>query len=344
MRSCFAGRTAFQHTHNFHRRAVVQATLAELKPSTSTQCRRRTALTASSAAVSAPESVREETASSGASKEAAFAVLERAVSVSDAEQPSTASTASSSKRETLESPEQLASTPEHRTLVGSAILLLAAIGGQGVSGIHGPHQAAVAFAAVSAAYVLADFGTGVYHWSVDNYGSGATPIVGEQIAAFQGHHQRPWTITQRQFANNLHKVFKPSIPFSLAWLVASSALHFAPVANCFISVFVFLVCMSQQFHAWGHMKKSELPAAVVSLQNAGLLISRKAHGAHHKAPFEGNYCIVSGLWNEALDQSGSDQGFFRKLERFVAAKTGVEPRCWYEPKYELEQLPGSEET
>ncbi len=52
----------------------------------------------------------------------------------------------------------------------------------------------------------ADFGTGVYHWSVDNYGSGATPIVGDQIAAFQGHHQRPWTITQRQFANNLHKV------------------------------------------------------------------------------------------------------------------------------------------
>ena len=82
----------------------------------------------------------------------------------------------------------------------------------------------------------------------------------------------------------------------------------------------------------------------VYAQNAGLLISRKAHGAHHKAPFEGNYCIVSGLWNEALDQSGSDQGFFRKLERFVAAQTGVEPRCWYEPKYELEQLPGSEET
>ena len=54
--------------------------------------------------------------------------------------------------------------------------------------------------------VSADFGTGVYHWSVDNYGSGATPIVGDQIAAFQGHHQRPWTITQRQFANNLHKV------------------------------------------------------------------------------------------------------------------------------------------
>jgi len=41
---------------------------------------------------------------------------------------------------------------------------------------------------------------------VDNYGDGSTPIVGAQIAAFQGHHQRPWTITEREFCNNLYKV------------------------------------------------------------------------------------------------------------------------------------------
>ena len=60
----------------------------------------------------------------------------------------------------------------------------------------------------------ADFLTGVYHWSVDNYGSGETPIVGSQIAAFQGHHQKPWTITEREFCNNVHKVgpAPPSLP------------------------------------------------------------------------------------------------------------------------------------
>ena len=31
--------------------------------------------------------------------------------------------------------------------------------------------------------------------------------------------------------------------------------------------------MSQQFHAWGHMKKSELPKAVISLQ-VGILLDR----------------------------------------------------------------------
>lgn len=37
-------------------------------------------------------------------------------------------------------------------------------------------------------------------------GDGNTPVLGKQIAAFQGHHQRPWTITQREFANNVHQV------------------------------------------------------------------------------------------------------------------------------------------
>lgn len=37
-------------------------------------------------------------------------------------------------------------------------------------------------------------------------GDANTPVLGKQIAAFQGHHQRPWTITQREFANNVHQV------------------------------------------------------------------------------------------------------------------------------------------
>lgn len=182
-----------------------------------------------------------------------------------------------------------------------------------------------------AAYVLSDLGTGIYHWSVDNYGDGTTPLVGKQIAAFQGHHQRPWTITQREFCNNVHMVFKPAA-FPAALFLALSP--YDPLwCDAFFSSFIFFVCMSQQFHAWSHMKKSELPEAVLWLQDANILISRKAHGAHHRAPFEGNYCIVSGWWNGILDNSG----FFRGLERLVHAVTGVEPRCWYEPEYEVEE-------
>ena len=53
-------------------------------------------------------------------------------------------------------------------------------------------------------YVLANLTSGVYHWVIDNYGSASTPIFGAQIDAFQSHHEQPWAITRRQFANNLH--------------------------------------------------------------------------------------------------------------------------------------------
>jgi palmitoyl-[glycerolipid] 3-(E)-desaturase len=84
------------------------------------------------------------------------------------------------------------------------------------------------------------------------------------MAAMQAHHQRPWTITERQFANNVHKVFKPALPFVAACLLASPALP--PWASVFFSTATFFTVMSQQFHAWSHMKASELPQAVIAAQ------------------------------------------------------------------------------
>ena len=107
-----------------------------------------------------------------------------------------------------------------------------------------------------------------------------------------------------------------------------------PFAGTFFPAFLLLVCMSQQFHAWSHMKKSQLPSVVVALQDFGLLIGRRQHGAHHRPNFEGNYCIVSGLWNAPLDAVG----FFRGLEKLVAALTGVEPRCWYAPEAAWQEM------
>lgn len=72
---------------------------------------------------------------------------------------------------------------------------------------------------IVASWVLADFGSGVFHWSVDNYGNGRTPVMGSIIAAFQGHHSAPWTITYRGFCNN---VWKLCIPFGLPTVAAIS--------------------------------------------------------------------------------------------------------------------------
>jgi ubiquitin-conjugating enzyme E2 variant len=125
----------------------------------------------------------------------------------------------------------------------------------------------------------------------------------------------------------LLQVFRPATYPAAALLLLCPFMPLAPAS--FLPSFAFFCCMSQQFHAWSHMKKSELHPAVLALQDGGLLIGRKAHGAHHKPNFEGNYSIVSGWWNPLLDGTG----FFRGLERVVAAVSSVEPRSWYPPEH-----------
>ncbi|KAJ0102856.1 hypothetical protein Patl1_04234 [Pistacia atlantica] len=107
-------------------------------------------------------------------------------------------------------------------------------------------------------YILADLGSGVYHWGIDNYGNASTPIFGSQIDAFQGHHKWPWTITRRQFANNLHALAK-AITFTV--LPLDIFCNDASI-NGFVSVCAGCIMFSQQFHAWAHGTKSKLPPLV----------------------------------------------------------------------------------
>ena len=76
-------------------------------------------------------------------------------------------------------------------------------------------------AVIVSSWIAADFGSGVFHWSVDNYGNGRTPVMGNIIAAFQGHHSAPWTITYRGFCNI---VWKLCIPFGLPTVAAINYL------------------------------------------------------------------------------------------------------------------------
>eukprot|EP00536_Pseudo-nitzschia_multiseries_P019560 jgi/Psemu1/61458/gm1.61458_g len=87
-------------------------------------------------------------------------------------------------------------------------------GGEGLAAGLTVAQAA---AVVIASWTIADFGSGVLHWSVDNYGNGKTPVMGGIIAAFQGHHSAPWTICEREFENNVHKL---CIPFGIQTVLA----------------------------------------------------------------------------------------------------------------------------
>ncbi|KAK4852688.1 hypothetical protein QYF36_026204 [Acer negundo] len=99
-----------------------------------------------------------------------------------------------------------------------------------------------------------------------------------------------------------------------------------PIIHGLVSVWFGCLMFSQQFHAWAHCPKSKLPPLVVALQDAGVLLSRSQHAAHHRPPYNNNYCIVSGIWNKFMD----DNKVFEALERFFFFQFGVQPQSWNE--------------
>lgn len=224
----------------------------------------------------------------------------------------------------------LESTAQHLTHCGGAL----ALGGVLIAKIclilkGGCTIGMVAGIAVTAlvGYEFADFGSGVYHWAMDNYGDKTTPIWGKQIEAFQGHHERPWTITHRETANNLHQPAQAAMPVLAAFMLVSNlyALVFGVTSLGFITI-------CQELHKWAHMSKADALPLPESLQRAGLVIPRKDHLLHHRAPFENNYCIVSGHCNKLLDSTG----FFLWLERRIYAINGVKPRSWTQDRFDFE--------
>ena len=112
----------------------------------------------------------------------------------------------------------------------------------------------------------------------------------------------------------------------LPLLLAALAAPLPAAAKSFLAVFLLCTAMAQQTHAWAHLKRGDVPPLVLALQDLGVFISCRAHGAHHLAPFANNYCIVSGVWNEALDG-----GVLAAAERIIFDRTGVAPRSWTEP-------------
>lgn len=218
----------------------------------------------------------------------------------------------------------LKSTWSHRAWVATGCTTVLASLASSIVGSYDSHIWVEPILSGFVGYLFADLGSGVYHWGIDNYGDASTPIVGSQIDAFQGHHKWPWTITKRQFANNLQALARV-VTFTV--LPMDIIFHDQPVISGFVGMASGCIMFSQQFHAWAHGTKSKLPSLVVALQDSGVLVSRSQHGAHHRPPYNNNYCIVSGVWNKLLDENK----VFEALEMVIFFKFGLRPRSWSEP-------------
>ena len=170
-----------------------------------------------------------------------------------------------------------------------------------------------------AAWAAADLFVGIFHWSVDNYGDEATPVMGATIAAFQGHHDHPWLITRGELCTIIDGPCVATMPMLMAAILWSS-----PPVAVVMAFYTAWSVLAQLTHKWSHERRCTMPPLVARLQDAHVFISCTEHRRHHAPPINSDYCILSGLWNKPLQQLH----FFPALERVIFAVSGVMPRSW----------------
>lgn len=162
---------------------------------------------------------------------------------------------------------------------------------------------------------LADFLSGMVHWSADTYGSPQMPVFGNFVRTFREHHTDQVDITRHDFieTNGDACILTSPVHFSfLLWVEDPFAL------SCMAGVFV-ISYMNSQIHKWAH--SAERPWLLRAIQRVRFVLSPTHHSNHHSGPHLTHYCITTGWMNPVLDGIG----FFRKLE-WLLLKLGL-PRA-----------------
>jgi len=125
--------------------------------------------------------------------------------------------------------------------------------------------------------LVADFLSGLFHWLEDAYGREDWPITGRLVTTPNIlHHHEP-----RHFTRNGW--------FESSWLLLCLGLVVLGVAwvcgwlTWEAWLVVILGINANQIHKWAHMKK--VPAAVVTLQRLGIILSFPHHAQHHLPPY-----------------------------------------------------------
>lgn len=131
---------------------------------------------------------------------------------------------------------------------------------------------------IVAAYLLADLASGLYHYVTDRGWN-----FQQQIDLFAEHHD---TNSMDGFD---WQTFAAGLPISIA-----GAWFHSPF---FVAAGIF-VAATQVTHYYAHRRSTSdwVHALVRCLQRTGLIVHPKSHARHHAAPFDRDFCLLSG-WN-----------------------------------------------
>lgn len=171
----------------------------------------------------------------------------------------------------------------------------------------------LALLACFAGLCLADFISGVVHWTADTYGSPTMPIFGGFVRTFREHHADQVDITRHDFieTNGDVCIFSSPVHFGLLLVIENPFALF-----CVLGLFVGSYTNSQ-IHKWAHAERRPWP--IRACQRLRVFLSPAHHSRHHSGPHLTHYCITTGWMNGLLDSTR----FFRKLE-WLLLKLGLQ--------------------
>lgn len=175
--------------------------------------------------------------------------------------------------------------------------------------------------AAFAGMAVADFVSGLVHWTADTWGSETLPIIGRRLLQpFRVHHLNPDDFLRRRFSDTNGDLALVLVPvLALLLLLPIGALRSGPT-GLFAASFCLVRLLTNQVHQWAHRKHP--PQLVAWLQRSRILLSHQEHALHHKQPYATNYCIATGWCNRPL----AAIDFFPRCEYLVTQATGAVPR------------------
>src|ERR1039458_784901 len=172
---------------------------------------------------------------------------------------------------------------------------------------------------------VADFVSGLLHWTFDTWFSEDWTPVRRMVLLVREHHIHPNRIFQYRLWHDAGVLswfaFLVSAPI-VAWVLTRHTVAAPFEAGLGLGAVVasLEIVFMLEFHKCGHRLKR--PAVVRTLQWGHVLLSPGLHLRHHSGFHDRNYCIITGIF----DQTAGRLGAWRLLERLVSYLTGWVPR------------------
>ncbi|MDB5099795.1 MAG: Kua-ubiquitin conjugating enzyme hybrid localization domain protein [Cyanobacteria bacterium RYN_339] len=146
-----------------------------------------------------------------------------------------------------------------------------------------------------AGHIFLDLLTLLIHWTVDNYFTPASPVIGSTVYYFREHHDKAFEMFNRDYVEGNFR----NAGFSLLIQLGMAAWVTGCAGNAGMAVAGLGGAYITQIHKWAHMKQPPRPIALV--QRARLLVGWEFHNIHH-ADTARHYGLYAGWFDRVFDR------------------------------------------